>query len=156
MNIYGKLGKNVLTKYIRDLVYSVVRGGRLCWVAACQRRIALKKVRELHQNKRPLRVAFLLYELPFWKNEPLFKAMEADERFIPAFWLTDVPRVSNDEVRQEIRNTCKEYVHKHNFLYYEAASLQELRQQFAPDFSCFLFNHIFTEKTTYCFCYFFL
>lgn len=134
MNIYGIMGKNVLTKYVRDLAYCVMRGVRLCWVAACQRRIALKKVRELHQHKRPLRVAFMLYELPFWKNEPLFKAMEADERFIPAFWLTDAPHVSNDEVRQEIRNTCKEYVHKHNFLYYEAASLQELRQQFAPDF----------------------
>ena len=99
-----------------------------------QKRLASRIAREANADERTIKVAFILYELPFWKNEALFKAMQEDSHFTPAFWISDPFYVADEEIRKDIRNQCNEYVQKNNFLHFDDLSLEELRETFSPDF----------------------
>ena len=97
-------------------------------------RLAKQIARAAHAGERTAKVAFILYELPFWKNEALFKAMQADARFTPAFWILEPFYITNKELRRERLDQCLEYAQKNNFQHYDNLTLEELRKTFAPDF----------------------
>lgn len=99
-----------------------------------QKRLSRQIANAAKTKKRPIKVAFLLYELPFWKNEALFKAMQEDERFTPAFWILNPPYIADATIRNAVRKQCDEYVNKNNFLHYDDLTLVELRKSFSPDF----------------------
>lgn len=99
-----------------------------------QHRLATKVARAAHAGERTAKVAFVMYELAFWKNEALFKAMQADARFTPAFWILAPSYIRNEELRKERLNQCLEYAKKNNFQHYDNLTLEELRKTFAPDF----------------------
>lgn len=99
-----------------------------------QHRLATKVARAAHAGKRTAKVAFVMYELAFWKNEALFKAMQADARFTPAFWILEPFYITNKELRRERLDQCLEYAQKNNFQHYDNLTLEELRKTFAPDF----------------------
>ena len=99
-----------------------------------QKRLASRIARAANAKERTIKVAFMLCELPFWKNEALFKAMQEDSRFSPAFWILDPFYVADEEIRKDIRNQCDEYVKKNIFLHFDDLSLEELRETFSPDF----------------------
>lgn len=97
-------------------------------------RLAKQIARAAHAGERTAKVAFILYELPFWKNEALFKAMQADARFTPAFWILEPFYITNKELRRERLDQCLEYAQKNNFQHYDNLTLEELRKSFSPDF----------------------
>ena len=97
-----------------------------------QKRLSRQIANAAKTKKRPIKVAFLLYELPFWKNEALFKAMQEDERFTPAFWILNPPYIADATIRNAVRKQCDEYVNKNNFLHYDDLTLVELRKSFSP------------------------
>lgn len=93
-----------------------------------------KKLATTIYNKKNIKVAFLMYELPFWKNEALFQVLLNHERFIPALWITDNPQLKNAEIQASNKEVCVNYAEHHHFLYYRDLSLQQLREQFGPDY----------------------
>ncbi len=137
MGMFQMMGKTALLRAVRTAAYSLgkcVYSVYLRFYAFRLRKIAKRKVSESQKGNKPLRVAFMLYDLPFWKNEPLFESMLADERFLPAFWILHYPFAKSDEDRQVLRERCLEYVRRKSYLYFEDCSLAELRTQFAPDY----------------------
>lgn len=121
-------------RYLRDKARSVKQHSYWWLNHIRQKRRAKQIAKAANAHERPIKVAFMLCELPFWKNEALFKAMQEDSRFSPAFWILDPFYVADEEIRKAIRNQCDEYVKKNNFQHYDVASLDELRDIFPPDF----------------------
>lgn len=97
-------------------------------------RLAKRIARAANAKERPIKVAFIMYELAFWKNEALYTAMQADERFTPAFWLLNPFYIADETIRHDVRNQCIDYIQKNNFPYYDNLTLEELRIAFAPDY----------------------
>lgn len=134
MNIYEFLGKRIITRLIRNIIWPV---GRFIYyrVYFTKKKYRAKEmVSKVFAERRPIRVAFMLYELPFWKNEALFKVMQQDNRFLPAFWIMDMPAISNPDIKKEVHNACVEYVKKNKYPYFEDISLSKLKEEFAPDY----------------------
>lgn len=76
----------------------------------------------------------MLYELPFWKNELLFKSMLQNERIDPCLWICSPNRAMTTTEQQHIKLLCIEYAQKNNFPYIENMGLVELRHTFSPDY----------------------
>lgn len=85
-------------------------------------------------SKQNIRVAFMMYEVPFWKNEALFFALKRHPRFTPAIWIVDNPHVKNLDLSVVNKERCLQYVEERGFTYYLDLSLKELRENFAPDY----------------------
>lgn len=134
MNIYSFLGKYFITRLFRNIAWPIGRFVYMHVFFAWKKYQAKNNIRSAFANGRPIRVAFMLYELPFWKNEALFQAMLQDERFLPAFWIMDMPTISNQQIKREVRRACNEYVSKNNYLHFDDVTLPELKEVFAPDY----------------------
>ena len=117
----------------------------LNFITGIRQNKAIKAVRKARKNNQPLKVAFMMIDPPYWKNEPLFKAMMDDERFMPTFWILDYPFARSEEIRSEMKAKCITYVQKNNFPYFVDLSLRELRKTFKPNYLFVVFpydNHI--------------
>ena len=118
--------KNKLKAQLKDI---------LGWLSSRKHsRLAKRIARAANAKERPIKVAFIMYELAFWKNEALYTAMQADERFTPAFWLLNPFYIADETIRHDARNQCIDYIQKNNFPYYDNLTLEELRIAFAPDY----------------------
>lgn len=114
-------------------------------ITATRQKKAIKGIREARKNNQALKVAFMMIDPPYWKNEPLFKALLADTRFMPALWIIDYPFARSEEIRQEMKAKSIKYAQKNNFPYYADLSLKDLRKAFGPNYLFVTFqydNHI--------------
>lgn len=132
--IYRLIQNNKLFQFLFGWIWGIARGVYLWWHSFRLRRLAKSIIKSARDEKRPIRVAFMLYDLPFWKSEALFKAMLEDEKFAPVFWVTDAPLIQNKDIQLSIRKSCDDYVRKNNFPFYEDVSWNDLKKQFSPDF----------------------
>ena len=85
-------------------------------------------------NQNKIKIAFLMYDLPFWKNEALFVALKHHHRFTPIFWITSVPFAHDSEIQEEAMRKCLNYAKEHNFDYLVDIDFSELKKLFNPDY----------------------
>lgn len=144
MRTYQKL-KNItlfrMTWKITRPLIKVLYHFYLNCITSYKHKKAIKSIRKAKKNNQPLKVAFMMVDTPYWKNEPLFKAMMEDERFLPTFWILDYPYASSEEIRAEMKAKCITYAQKNNFPYFVDLSLPELRKAFKPHYLFVVFPY---------------
>lgn len=144
MSTYQKL-KNItlfrMTWKITRPLIKVLYRLYLKFITSYKQKKAIKSIRKAKKNNQPLKVAFIMVDTPYWKNESLFKAMMEDERFLPTFWILDYPYASSEEIRTEMKAKCITYAQKNNFPYFVDLSLPELRKAFRPHYLFVVFPY---------------
>lgn len=99
-----------------------------------QTQLARHVAEQAKRFNKPIRVAFTIWEPAFWKSEALFAAMKKHPLFCPAFWIQDMPEITNRKVQREKRKLAREYAVLHKHTYFESSTLEELREEFNPDY----------------------
>lgn len=95
-------------------------------------------MRLAHQvaGKDNIRVAFMLYDISFWKNEALFNRMMENSRFTPCFWIIP-PLAQNGQEDANLRyEACIKYAKEKNYLFYTTGrnDWSVFKKTFAPDY----------------------
>ncbi len=95
-----------------------------------------QKQARLVSQKDNIRVAFMLYDVAFWKSEALFTAMEKHPRFTPCMWIIPpLAQNGSDEAIFRFEN-CRKYAQSRGMRHYvtQRDELQLFLNQFSPDY----------------------
>lgn len=92
------------------------------------------RVAKQTKSKKSRRVAFMMFDLPFWKSDSLYRQMESSSKFTPCVWLLKQSAIVDKNLQEQVLSKSEEYLKKENYKYYKTESLQEFRKLFNPDY----------------------
>lgn len=125
-----RLLRNILeTLHLLTFAKIIVRKYRRFIVA--RHYCKLERIYNEIKNKNTFKVAFVLQNPGFWKNEALWRAMEKHGRFELTYWIA--PYYSTDN-KERLIDECVDFARRKSRCYFVASSLSELRKSYAPDY----------------------
>lgn len=85
------------------------------------------------QQKECITVAFMVMDLPCWRCDSVYQAMQKHPRFRPIIWIVDEIRIKDESEKCRNLVAMRSYFAERGYTVAELYSLERMRSEYAPD-----------------------